>query len=71
MQPHAIREGVRREVNPAVFKDGFYVVFVSPPPGGPGEGPDCHFPKEIVGFGCLNGPPPPGGPEGGSGLSFS
>ena len=22
-------------------------------PGGPGEGPDCHLPKEIVGFGPI------------------
>jgi hypothetical protein len=26
--------------------------FLSPlPPGGPGEGPDCHFPKEIYDLG--------------------
>jgi hypothetical protein len=31
-------------------------VLVPPPPlprGVPGEGPDCHFPKEIVGFGPI------------------
>ncbi len=22
-------------------------------PGVPGEGPDCHFPKEIIGFGPI------------------
>ena len=26
--------------------------------GVPGEGPDCHFPKEIVGFGPDSGPNP-------------
>ncbi len=34
----------------AVVLDAFYFVLVSPPPGGPGSGPDCHFPKEIEGF---------------------
>ncbi len=24
-----------------------------PPPGVPGEGPDCHFPREVVGFGPI------------------
>ncbi len=31
---------------PAVFKAAFYFILVSPPP----EGPDCHFPKEIIEF---------------------
>ena len=38
---------------PAVFEDAFYFVLVPPPPGGPGEGPDCHFPKGIVGLGRI------------------
>ncbi len=38
----------------AVIKDAFDFVLVSPPPWGPGDGPDCNFPKEI---GCL-GPIP-------------
>ena len=29
-------------------------LFLSPlPPGGPGEGPDCHFPMEIGGVGPI------------------
>ncbi len=28
------------------------------PPGGPGEGPDCHFPAAIVGFWADPGPNP-------------
>ncbi len=40
---------------PAVFKDAFDFALVCPPPGGPGEGPDCHFPKEIGGFGPIPG----------------
>ncbi len=38
---------------PASFQNTFYVVLVSPPPGGPGEDPDCHFPKETEGFGPI------------------
>ena len=30
-----------------------FILFLSPPRGCPGEGPDCHFPKEIVGFGPI------------------
>ncbi len=38
---------------PAVFKDAF-ILFLSPlPPGGPGEGCNCHFPKGILGFGPI------------------
>ena len=40
-------------LTPAVFKDDLYFVLVHPPPGGPGEGPDCRFPNEIVGFGPI------------------
>ena len=30
------------------------ILFLPPlPPGGPGEGPDCHFPMEIEGFGTI------------------
>jgi hypothetical protein len=36
---------------PAVFKAAFAFVLGPPPPGGPGEGPKCHFPKEIDGVG--------------------
>ncbi len=36
-----------------LFKGVFYVVLVSPPPEGSGEGPDCHFPGEICGFGPI------------------
>jgi hypothetical protein len=39
--------GGRPDEDPAVFKDAFYFVLVSPPPGGPGEGPDCRFPLKI------------------------
>ena len=35
---------------PAVFKDAFYFVLVPLSPEGPGEGPDCHCPKETWGF---------------------
>ncbi len=28
------------------------------PQGVPGEDPDCHFPKEIIGFGADSGPNP-------------
>ena len=38
---------------PAVFDDAFDFVLVSPPPGGSGEGPDCHFPLEIGGLGPI------------------
>ncbi len=32
----------------------FFILFLSPlPPGGPGEGPDYHFPKETGGFGPI------------------
>ncbi len=40
-------------LTPAVFKDGFDFALVSPLPGGSGEGPGCHFPKEIVLFGPI------------------
>ncbi len=31
-----------------------FILFLSAlPPGGPGEGPDCHSPSEIVGFGPI------------------
>ncbi len=37
---------------PAVDLSTLFMLFLSPlPPGGPGEGPDCPFPKEIVRFG--------------------
>ena len=42
------------EFDPAVFKDAFYFVLVSPSPGGPGEGTDCHLSEEIVGFGTIS-----------------
>ncbi len=29
--------------DPAVFQDALYFVLLSPPPGGSGEGPDCHL----------------------------
>ncbi len=32
-----------------MFKDAFYFALVSPLPGGP----DCHLPKEIIGFGPI------------------
>ncbi len=41
--------GEHREQNflPALSKDAFHFVSLSvPPPGGPGEGPDCRFPSE-------------------------
>ncbi len=38
----------------AVFKDAYFVLFLSPfPPGSQGEGPDCHIPKEIKGLGPI------------------
>ncbi len=37
----------------AVLKTIFNFVLRPPPPGGPGEGPDCHVPKETVGFGLI------------------
>ena len=43
----------------AVLKAIFDFVLGPPlPPGGPGEGPDCHFPKEIEGFWADSGPDP-------------
>ena len=33
--------------------DAIEFVLVSPPPGGSGEGSDCHFPKGICNFGTL------------------
>jgi hypothetical protein len=33
--------------------DVFDFVLVSPPPWSPGEGMDCHLPKEIEGFGPI------------------
>jgi hypothetical protein len=50
---------VRREPSPlgierpAVFKDAYYLCLSPLPPAGPGEGPDCHFLKEISGFGPI------------------
>ncbi len=39
-----------------VLKMVFNFVLGPPSPGGvPGEGPDCHFPTEIVGFGLRKG----------------
>jgi hypothetical protein len=36
------------------FLAGLKMIFNFPlAPGVPGEGPDCHFPKEIVGFGPI------------------
>ncbi len=46
--------------HPAVFKDAFSVFLVAPPPGGPGEVPDCHFPQEIDDLGADFGPIPEG-----------
>ncbi len=46
---------------PPQFKSGDLVVlkticYFPPSPGGvPGEGPDCHFPTEIMGFGPMPG----------------
>ncbi len=31
----------------------FFFLAPPPPPGALGEGPDCHFPVEIVGFGPI------------------
>ncbi len=32
----------------------FLFLFLSPlPVGAPGEGPDCHFPKEVASFGQM------------------
>ncbi len=42
--------------SPAVFKDVVHVVGVSPPPGGSGERPDCHFPEEIESVGPIPAP---------------
>ncbi len=44
----------RAEIVLAVLKMIFNF-FLGPPlrRGVPGEGPDCHFPKEIVGFGPI------------------
>ena len=50
------------EFDPAVFKDAFYFVLVSPSPGGPGEGTDCHFPKGNREFWADSGPGPGEGP---------
>ncbi len=42
-----------------VLKMIFNFCLVPPLPRGvPGEGPDCHFPKEIVGFWADSGPNP-------------
>ncbi len=35
-----------------------FIVVLAPPRGVPGEGPDCHCPKGIVGFGADSGPNP-------------
>ncbi len=45
---------------PDVFKDAFYLVLPPLPRRVPGEGPDCHVPKEIGGFGADSGPDPGG-----------
>ncbi len=37
----------------SVFKDAFYLVQVSPPSWGVGEGPDCHFHEEIGSLGAI------------------
>jgi hypothetical protein len=48
------RPGTSGELaDPAVFKDAFYVFLVSPPRGGPREGPNYHLPKQIEGFGLV------------------
>ncbi len=52
-RPGGSHVSVMAMIFPAVFKDVFYFVLVPPPPGGPEEGPDCHFPKEIDGFGPI------------------
>ncbi len=37
-----------------LFLRMLFILFLSPlPPGGPGEGPDCHFSKELKGFGPI------------------
>ncbi len=38
---------------PVVFRIAFYVFLGPHPPGGPGEGPDCHVPQKIDGFGPV------------------
>ena len=40
--------------DPAVLMSTFIVFLSSLPPKGPGEGPDCHFPKEIIDFGPIS-----------------
>ncbi len=46
---------------PAVLKTIFNFGLGNPLPRGvPGQGPDCHFPKEIGGF-ADSGPDPVGG----------
>ncbi len=45
-------------LDPVVFEDAFSFVLVFPPPRGSGEGSDCHFPREIVGFEADSGPGP-------------
>ncbi len=46
--------------NPAVFKDAFYVVLVSPPPGGSGGQFGLSFSQGYRGF-CADSGPDPGG----------
>ncbi len=39
---------------PQLYLPTFFILFLSPPPpGGPGEGPDCQVRKVIVGFGPI------------------
>ncbi len=47
--------GPYRHTIPWLFLRTFlnFVLGTPPPPGGPGEGPDCHFPKESVGLGPI------------------
>jgi hypothetical protein len=59
-QPCFKKWGVMNAPHPAVFKDAFSVFLVAPPPGGPGEVPDCHFPQEIDDLGADFGPIPEG-----------
>ncbi len=45
---------IHRVYDVAVLKAIFnFYLGPPPPPGGPGEGPDCHLPEEIVVFGSI------------------
>ena len=46
--------------SPAVFKDAFYFVLVSPPPGGSGGGSGLSFSSGDRGFWADSGPDPVG-----------